>query len=69
MIFMMIMTLWSLVLLVSPFVRAVRAGAALKPDGWISGVIGVVLLVLSIWLIIETFVTLLKRRPGKMAAA
>ncbi len=69
MVFMMAMTLWALVLQVSPFVRAVRAGAPLNPDGWISGVIGLVLLVLSVWLIVETFHTLITRRPGKTAVA
>jgi carbon starvation protein len=65
MAFMMTMTLWSLYLQVVPFVRAVRTGQALKPDGWISGVVGVVLLVLSVWLIIESFYSLVVRRPGK----
>jgi carbon starvation protein len=65
MAFMMTMTLWSLFLQVAPFVRAVRTGQALKPDGWISGVVGVILLVLSVWLIIESVYSLLVRRPGK----
>jgi carbon starvation protein len=65
MVFMMTMTLWSLYLQVNPFVNAVRTGQTLKPDGWISGVVGVVLLVLSVWLIIESFYSLVVRRPGK----
>jgi carbon starvation protein len=62
MLFMMAMTLWSLALQVIPFIRALRLGAPLKPDGWISGVVGAVLLVLSIWLIAEAINTLIIRK-------
>jgi carbon starvation protein len=65
MAFMMTMTLWSLFLQVVPFVQAVRTGQGLKPDGWISGIVGVVLLVLSLWLIAESFYSLVVRRPGR----
>lgn len=65
MAFMMTMTLWSLVLQVKPFAGAIRTGQAMKPDGWISGVVGVVLLVLSVWLIVESIHTLMIRRPGR----
>jgi carbon starvation protein len=56
MIFMMTMTLWSLVLQITPFIEAVPAwmdGAA--PEGRVvtGGIVGIVLLVLSLWLIVE----------------
>jgi carbon starvation protein len=65
MIFMLTMTLWSLVQQVSPFLTGAPAwirGEALKPDVIISGVVGVVLLVLSLWLIGETVRTLFLRK-------
>ena len=67
MIFMLAMTLWSLALLVWPFICRVPTwigGEALKPDVIISGVVGVVLLVLSLWLIGETVRTLLFRKKA-----
>jgi len=57
MIFMLIMTLWSLILLIRPFIRILPvwiAGAEVKTDMIISGAFAVVLLVLSLWLIFET---------------
>jgi carbon starvation protein len=67
MIFMLIMTLWSLILQIMPFLiilPALASGQPVKPDLVISGVCGIVLFVLSVWLIIETFNTLvLKRKP------
>lgn len=65
MAFMMTMTLWALGLQVVPFARAVHTGQALKPDGWISGIVGTVLLILSVWLIVESFYSLVVRRPGR----
>ena len=62
MIFMLTVTLWSLALLVWPFIRRVPAwagGEALKPDVIISGIVGVILFVLTLWLIGETVRTLL----------
>jgi carbon starvation protein len=56
MIFMMFMTMWSLVLQIVPFAEALPA--ALRGEGMegriiASGTVGVVLFVLSIWLIVE----------------
>jgi carbon starvation protein len=62
MIFMLTVTLWSLALLVWPFIRRAPAwigGETLKPDTIISGVVGVILFVLTLWLIGETVRTLL----------
>jgi carbon starvation protein len=62
MFFMLVVTLWSLVQLVRPFLSAapawIRNETALKPDVIISGIVGIVLLVLSLWLIAETIRTL-----------
>ena len=53
MAFMLIMTLWSLVLQILPWLRAIASGAGTAPDVAISGVCGAVLLILSVWLIVE----------------
>jgi carbon starvation protein len=63
MAFMLAMTLWSLILLSLPLVHAVTYGEALKTDLVISGVFGVVLFGLAIWLVLEAFsVLVLKNR-------
>ncbi len=55
MIFMMVFTLWALVLQILPLLRAaVGRGDGMRPDIAISGVCGVILLVLSVWLIVES---------------
>ncbi|HEX9934920.1 MAG TPA: hypothetical protein VGB38_06950, partial [bacterium] len=49
-------SLWSLVLQVIPFVLSIPkalSGSTLKPDIWISGICGLVLLVLAVWLMAE----------------
>jgi len=51
-IFMLIMTIWSLVLQIIPFVETF--GQAVTPDVIISGIFGIILLVLGIWLVIES---------------
>jgi len=56
MIFMMTMTLWSLALLIMPFLKALSEPLqilALKPDAMISSIFGIVLLALSLMLIFE----------------
>ena len=63
MAFMLVMTLWSLVLQIVPWLKAVSSGAAVSPDVTISGVCGAVLLVLSVWLLVET-VHVLSRRAA-----
>lgn len=71
MIFMMIMTLWSLVLQVKPFVLAVFGAtpwADLKTDAIVSGVVGVLLFVLAIWLILESIRVLALKRPVRPEA-
>ena len=65
MVFMLVMTLWSLVNLTKPFIvslPAIFAGEAVKIDIIISGVCGLVLLLLSLLLIKETIKTLLLNR-------
>ncbi|MBI5098637.1 MAG: carbon starvation protein A [Nitrospirae bacterium] len=56
MIFMMTMTLWSLALLIMPFLKALSEPLqilALKPDAMISSIFGIILLSLSLMLIFE----------------
>ena len=56
MLFMMFFTLWALISQIKPFVLALPrlgGGFDLKPDVTISGVCGIILLGLSIWLVIE----------------
>jgi len=64
MLFMMIMTLWSLLTMIAPFVRLVCAAPQGKPnsDILISGICGIVLLVLSLLLIYEAAKCLLAMR-------
>jgi carbon starvation protein len=62
MAFMLVMTLWSLLLQIKPFVAAVASGAETAPDTAISGVCGIVLLILSVWLLAETGRILLRYR-------
>ncbi|MFZ1946509.1 MAG: carbon starvation CstA family protein [bacterium] len=63
MVFMLVMTLWSLVGFTTPFLKALfaPAGGGLTPDVTISGVCGVVLLVLSAALVVEAGRTLARR--------
>jgi carbon starvation protein len=72
MAFMLVMTMWSLVLQIIPFVRmlpALSRGEAIKTDLIISGVFGVILLSLSLWLVVEAFAVLaLKKKAGPVAA-
>jgi carbon starvation protein len=65
MVFMLVVTLWSLVNLTKPFVvllPAIVRGSAVQTDIIISGVCGLVLLLLSLLLIKETIKTLLLNR-------
>ncbi|MFH1146902.1 MAG: carbon starvation CstA family protein [Pseudomonadota bacterium] len=66
MVFMLIVTLWSLTLQILPLVKA---AAGLFPDGLkadilVAGIGGVLLLILSIWLIIEAFSVVVAARKG-----
>ena len=65
MAFMLVMTLWSLILQIAPFVKATAAGAHASPDAAISGVCGAVLLVLSVWLLVEAVRILARRGTRK----
>jgi carbon starvation protein len=55
-IFMLIMTMWSLVLQAIPFIK--NLGQAMTPDVVISGIFGIILLILGIWLVIESAMAL-----------
>jgi carbon starvation protein len=71
MFFMLVFTLWALGLQIKPFLLAlpVFGGAgAIKPDVMISGICGVVLLVLSVWLMIEAARVLSTARAGAAGA-
>lgn len=50
MAFMMVMTLWSLVLQIRPFAAGLLDGRLVSQDALISGVCGVIMLILSLWL-------------------
>lgn len=70
MIFMLVVTLWSLVLQILPFIKnlaAIASGQAVKPDMIISGVVGIILFVLSVLLVMEA-VKILTVRKTKEAA-
>jgi carbon starvation protein len=72
MFFMLVFTLWALVLQIKPFVRALPVfggQGGLTPDVTISGVCGVILLVLSIWLMIEAVRVLSAARAGAPSAS
>lgn len=68
MIFMMVITLWSLILQILPFLNSLvdlLEGKTVKPDILISGVCGVILFVLSIRLILEAINVLrLREKEG-----
>ncbi|HPY77785.1 MAG TPA: carbon starvation CstA 5TM domain-containing protein, partial [Anaerohalosphaeraceae bacterium] len=63
MLFMMAMTIWSLISLTIPFLQALPKWPAEKisPDIVISGICGIVLLVLSVILVLEAARTLLTK--------
>ena len=71
MFFMLVFALWALVLQIKPFVAALPAlggEGGMKPDVMISGVCGIILLVLSVWLIIEAVRVLSAARAGETRA-
>lgn len=66
MVFMMVVTLWSLILQFLPFLKSLPdlfAGGAIKPDALISGIFGIILFVLGIWLIFEA-IKVLRLKPA-----
>jgi carbon starvation protein len=67
MAFMLVMTVWALVLQMKPMYAAIAGGggfAGMKTDAVISGICGTVLLVLTAWLVAEA-VRLLASRPAR----
>ena len=64
MVFMMIVTLWSLVHHLFNCLPCMFTGTSLKPDMIISGIFGIVLFVLSLWLIYEA-IKVLVFKPTK----
>ncbi|MFA5859524.1 MAG: carbon starvation CstA family protein [Elusimicrobiota bacterium] len=71
MIFMLTMTLWSLIVQVGDFVKvlpSLSTGVTVKPDVIISGVVGIVLLVLSIVLVIEAYRVLSSKNTRRVIA-
>jgi len=62
MIFMMVITLWSLILQIMPFIKSISSGECVTPDVVISGICGIILFILSLWLIIETLNILVFKR-------
>jgi carbon starvation protein len=72
MAFMLVMTMWSLVLQIIPFVQILPAwlnGETIKTDLVISGVFGVILFVLSLWLVIEAINVLAFKKKARPVAA
>jgi len=68
MIFMMIVTMWSLVLQFLPFLKSLPdlfAGEVVKPDTLISGIFGIILFILSLWLIFEAINILVVKTSKK----
>ncbi|HUV05856.1 MAG TPA: carbon starvation protein A [Armatimonadota bacterium] len=71
MAFMMVVTLWSLVIQFAPFLTSLLAGKAVARDAMISGICGIILFVLAVWLAWEAInalaSSLAKRRRAKLA--
>ncbi len=68
MLFMLVMTLWSLITFIIPFIQAIPvifSGTAVKPDIIIAGICGIILLVLSVLLMYEAAKVLLFRRADQ----
>jgi carbon starvation protein len=65
MAFMLVMTLWSLVVQIIPWLKAAASGTHAAPDVAISGVCGAVLMILSVWLLIEAALVLSRHHAGK----
>jgi len=61
-IFMLIMTLWALILQIIPFIKTL--GQTVSRDVMISGIFGIILLILAIWLAVESIRALTSARKG-----
>lgn len=71
MIFMLVMTLWSLITLTWPFLTSlpkICQGLEIKSDLLISGICGVILFVLSIMLILEAIRVFIIKRPEPLGS-
>ncbi len=72
MVFMLAVALWALVLQIKPFIillLTARGASGMKPDAMISGICSVMLLILSLWLVIESCrVIVAARRDGRIMA-
>jgi carbon starvation protein len=71
MAFMLVMTVWALVLQMLPMYRSLAGGtgfAGMKPDALISGACGTILLVLTVWLMAEALRLLVLSRLKPAAA-
>jgi len=64
MVFMLVVTVWSLVLQIRPFVKQVATGAAHTPDVTIGGICGLILLVLSALVVVEAVQILARLRTA-----
>jgi carbon starvation protein len=64
MIFMLVMTVWSLILQIAPFLRSAAAGAARTADVTIGGICGMILLVLSALVVVEAVRILARLRSA-----
>ena len=62
MIFMMVMTITALVLQIKPFIENILSGVKTKPDDIISGICGIVLLILSCLMIISSTEVMFRRK-------
>jgi len=72
MVFMLIMTVWSLILQILPFINNFPnwiGGGAIQTDTMISGIFGMILLVLTIWLMVETVNVLAFKKKSELKPA
>ena len=72
MLFMLVMTVWALVLQMQPMYQGLLNGRGLtgmRADALISGICGTVLLVLTAWLMAEAFMVLVVRRNARATPA
>ncbi len=56
-LFMMVMTMWSLVLMTLPYLQRLRDHAVIEPFRHFQFLITLVLIVLSVWLVVEALIT------------
>jgi carbon starvation protein len=67
-LFMLVMSLWSLLVNLGPYLELMRSGASITPIRHVQFVVSVSLLFLSAWLIVEAVITwreILRERAGK----